>query len=38
MPDGFNTVMFETVRTRAVRLEIQPANDAAGGIYEWRIQ
>jgi len=37
-PDRFNTVVFETVRSLAVRLEIQPAADAGGGIYEWRIR
>jgi hypothetical protein len=37
-PGRFNTVVFETVRTRALRLEIHPAGDSAGGIYEWRIQ
>ncbi|MBN2433511.1 MAG: glycoside hydrolase family 127 protein [Acidobacteria bacterium] len=37
-PGRFNTVVFETVRTLAVRLEIQPASDSGGGIYEWRIR
>lgn len=36
--DTWNRVVFETVRTAAVRLEIRSQDDWAGGIHEWRIQ
>ncbi len=36
--DMFNKVVFETVRTRAVRLEIQSRENYAGGILEWRVK
>jgi len=36
--DEWNRVVFETVRTRAVRLEIRSQDGWAGGIQEWRIQ
>jgi DUF1680 family protein len=35
--DAWNRVVFETVRTRAVRLEIQSQEGWAGGIHEWRV-
>jgi len=36
--DTYNAVTFETVRTEAVRLEINSRTDFAGGIYEWKIK
>ncbi|HUX06363.1 MAG TPA: beta-L-arabinofuranosidase domain-containing protein [Acidobacteriota bacterium] len=36
--DRFNKVVFETVKTTAVRLEIQSQPDFAGGIHEWKIK
>ncbi len=36
--NAWNRVVFETVRTRAVRLEINSQEGWAGGIHEWRIQ
>jgi len=36
--DAWNRVVFETVRTRSVRLEIVSREDWAGGIHEWRIK
>jgi len=36
--DTWNRVIFETVRTRAVRLEIRSREGWAGGIHEWRIR
>ncbi|MDZ7319042.1 MAG: glycoside hydrolase family 127 protein [candidate division KSB1 bacterium] len=36
--DRYNQVVFETVRTTAIRLEIQSQSDFAGGIHEWRIR
>jgi DUF1680 family protein len=36
--DAWNRVAFETVRTRAVRLEIRSRDGWAGGIHEWRIR
>lgn len=36
--DRYNQVIFETVRTAAIRLEIQSQPDFAGGILEWRIR
>jgi hypothetical protein len=36
--DQFNTVTFETVRTRSLRLEIQSRDGWAGGIHEWKVQ
>jgi DUF1680 family protein len=36
--DAWNRVVFETVRTTAVRLEITSQEGWAGGIHEWRIQ
>jgi len=36
--DRFNKVVFETVRTPSLRLEIQSQKDWAGGIHEWRIE
>lgn len=36
--DRFNTVVFETVRTGALRLEIQCRQGFAGGIYEWKVK
>ncbi len=35
--DRHNRVVFETVRSRRVRLEIQSQEGWAGGIHEWRI-
>lgn len=36
--DSFNRVIFETVKTDAIRLEITSQPDFAGGIHEWRIK
>ncbi len=36
--DKFNRVVFETVRTKALRLEIQSLPDYAGGISEWVVK
>ncbi|MDZ7291966.1 MAG: glycoside hydrolase family 127 protein [candidate division KSB1 bacterium] len=36
--DAFNKVTFETVRTRALRLEFQLQEQFAAGIHEWRVQ
>jgi hypothetical protein len=36
--DKYNRIVFETVRTRSIRLEIQSQKDWAGGIHEWRIR
>jgi len=36
--DTWNQVVFETVRSPAVRLEIRSREGWAGGIHEWRIQ
>ena len=36
--DAWNTVVFETVRTDAVRLEITARPDWAGGVHEWRVR
>jgi hypothetical protein len=36
--DAWNRVVFETVRTRSIRLEIVSREEWAGGIHEWRIK
>lgn len=36
--DCFNRVVFETVRTGTVRLEIRSREGWAGGVHEWRIK
>lgn len=36
--DRFNKVVFETVKTTALRLEIQSQPDFAGGIHEWIVR
>lgn len=36
--DRFNEVVFETVRTKSLRLEIQSQDGWAGGIHEWKVQ
>jgi hypothetical protein len=36
--DKWNRVVFETVRTTAIRLEMKSQTDWAGGIHEWRIR
>jgi len=36
-PNRFNTVVFETVRTGALRLEVQSQDGWSGGIYEWKV-
>ena len=36
--DQYNKVVFETVKTTALRLEIQSRPDFAGGIHEWRVK
>jgi DUF1680 family protein len=36
--DRFNKVVFETIKTTALRLEIQSQPDFAGGIHEWVVR
>jgi len=36
--DRFNRVIFETVKTDAIRLEIKSQPEFAGGIHEWRVK
>ena len=36
--DRYNKVVFETVRTQRVRLEIRSQPGWAGGIHEWRVK
>lgn len=36
--DQYNRIVFETVKTTALRLEIQSRPDFAGGIHEWRVK
>ncbi len=36
--DKYNKVVFETVKTKALRLEIQSRPDFAGGIFEWIVR
>jgi DUF1680 family protein len=36
--DTYNTVVFETVRTKGLRLEIDSQLGFAGGIHEWRVK
>jgi DUF1680 family protein len=36
--DRFNEVIFETVRTKSLRLEIQSQDGWAGGIHEWKVR
>jgi DUF1680 family protein len=36
--DRFNEVVFETVRTTSLRLEIQSQDGWAGGIHEWKVK
>jgi DUF1680 family protein len=36
--DRFNEVVFETVRTKSLRLEIQAQEGWAGGIHEWKVK
>ena len=36
--DRVNRIVFETVKTTAVRLEIQSQPDFSGGIHEWKIK
>src|SRR5262245_25205443 len=35
--DQFNRVEFKPIKTTALRLEVKMADDAATGIYEWRV-
>ncbi|MDR2754791.1 MAG: glycoside hydrolase family 127 protein, partial [Planctomycetaceae bacterium] len=34
--DKYNTVQFDTVETRGLRLDIQLQNDVSGGVLEWK--
>jgi DUF1680 family protein len=34
----FNEVVFETVRTKSLRLEIQSQDGWAGGVHEWKVK
>jgi hypothetical protein len=36
--DQYNKVVFETVRTTVLRLEIQSQPEFAGGIHEWVVR
>jgi len=36
--DKFNKVVFETIKTKALRLEIKSQPDFAGGIQEWIVK
>jgi hypothetical protein len=36
--DRFNEVVFESVRTKSLRLEIQSQEAWAGGIHEWKVK
>jgi len=36
--DTYNRVIFETVKTDAIRLEIQSQPERAGGIHEWKVK
>ncbi len=36
--DRFNEVVFETVRTTSLRLEIQSQDNWAGGVHEWKVK
>jgi len=36
--DRFNKVIFETVKTKSLRLEIQSQSGFAGGIHEWKVR
>jgi len=36
--DRFNEVVFETVRTTSLRLEIQSQDGWAGGVHEWKVK
>jgi DUF1680 family protein len=36
--DRYNKVVFETVKTTAVRLEVQSQDGWAGGIHEWKVK
>ncbi len=36
--DRFNEVVFETVRTTSLRLEIQSQGGWAGGVHEWKVK
>jgi len=36
--DKFNTVIFETVKTDALRIELQMQPDFSAGIFEWRVK
>jgi DUF1680 family protein len=38
LKDQYNKVVFETVRTQSVRLEIQSQEGWAGGIHEWKVR
>jgi hypothetical protein len=37
-PDRYNTVTFDPVRTRALRIEAQLQPGFSGGILEWRVE
>jgi hypothetical protein len=34
--DKYNTVKFDTVETRGLRLEIQLQDEMSGGVLEWK--
>jgi len=36
--DRYNKIVFETVRTKSIRLEMQSRDGWAGGVHEWKIQ
>ena len=36
--DKYNSVIFETVRTQSIKIEIQSQKDFAGGIHEIKLK
>jgi len=36
--DKFNTIQFEPVSTKALKLEVQLSKDNAAGIHEWKVK
>lgn len=38
LKDQFNKVIFETIRTKALRIEFQSQDSYAAGIHEWRVR
>ena len=36
--DRYNTVKFEPVKTKALRIEVQLPQDHATGVHEWKVK